>query len=458
VRLRFKSFAAAALALAGACSTYVPAPLDPIAVAQRQKGSQLVVKTVRTELARLAPGYQWNGEEWNDLTLFAAAMTINPEIASARARVEASVAESSAARVMQGPSLTLSAEYAFNPSEASSWLYGVAGELGALNSGRRNRARAADIAARSAGFDYAAAVWNVRMAIRRAMDETYVAGAELEIAIALAEWRRRQYEAMRNRVDSGEASRLDLDLVRSDLTGALQKRISAAAALQVAKRDLASAIGISIAAADGMKFSAAERDLPDDWVLKDQEVVEALSARGEILAAAADYDKSEADLRAAVSAQYPEIRFAPGYTWERGLKKLPFALTLNFPSADLNSKAIRAAELRRTEAGLRLEAAVAGVITGVDRAETSYQATLKTLEEVRNKILPGARAMAAQADREIQLGEIDRVEWAAAQAASSSAELEALSAERAALEARAAMEDALRHPLSGPELQVGAVQ
>ena len=56
-----------------------------------------------------------------------------------------------------------------------------------------------------------------------------------------------------------------------------------------------------------------------------------------------DQAKCYANLRGELARQYPAVSLGPGYTWERGLVKLPFAINLAVPSFDLNRAAIRAA-------------------------------------------------------------------------------------------------------------------
>nr|QQZ49430.1 hypothetical protein JKL49_20890 [Phenylobacterium glaciei] len=72
-----------------------------------------------------------------------------------------------------------------------------------------------------------------------------------------------------------------------------------------------------------------------------------------MLRAVVDYDLAESALRTEVARQYPEVRIGPGYTYDHGVQKIPFNLTLVLPPLDLNRAAIAQAEARRTEAGAR---------------------------------------------------------------------------------------------------------
>jgi CRISPR system Cascade subunit CasA len=108
------------------------------------------------------------------------------------------------------------------------------------------------------------------------------------------------------------------------------------------------------------------------------------------------------------------------------------------------------------EAGRALEAAVASVTNSIERAAAAYDAARAELYIARQQTVPTAEAIAAQADREFELGAIDRGEWVASQAGLAAAKFEEALAEQTALEARSLLEEALRQPLGGPELQIGA--
>ena len=69
--------------------------------------------------------------------------------------------------------------------------------------------------------------------------------------------------------------------------------------------------------------------------------------------------------------------------------------------------------------------------------------------------LPIAARLAAQADRELAAGAIDRSDWAAAQAGLEIARLAELDALARAIMADAALEESMRRPLSGPETLIG---
>ena len=304
-------------------------------------------------------------------------------------------------------------------------------------------------------YDYAEAVWTVRMAICRGLAEQILTTREIEIGQKLAEVRARQVAALERRVEGGEAIRSDLERVRADAAGDARRLVDAQARRMASQIGLAEAVGVAPASVTGATlswngFDAAKSPAPDVAGFRDA----ALLARADVLRAAAAYDLAEADLRGEVAKQWPEIHIGPGYTWERGLVKLPFSVGLVLPTLDLNRGAIAAAEARRAEAGIHLEAVIGRAHAAIDGALIEQEAAHADLLRVREVDIQTAKRVAAQADQELVNGAIDRVDWAAAQAGLYLSELAETDALRRVHSADAALEDALRRPLEGPELLI----
>jgi outer membrane protein, heavy metal efflux system len=439
------------------CASYHAAPLAPEVIAGRYASRGFDADAVRTELARIAPTAVWDGQTWDRLSLFAAALAANPSVAEARARAASAQAAARAARAGPAVSLTLTAEYARNPPESSPWLYGVTSDV-PLDIGARRGARvsAAQFVALAARYDFSEAVWLTRMAIRRALAERILAAREEQIGEELMRLRERQVSALERRFEAGEAARSELERVRTEASVDARHMTDAEGRLIAARLALAQALGVSSAAIDNAPLTWDGFDSPvapeEAEVTRLREA--ALLARGDILRAAAAYDQAEAELRGAVARQWPELHLGPGYTWERGLVKLPLSVGLTLPSLDLGRNEVRAAEAHRTEAGAHLEAVVAGAQSAIDGALSERAAARGALVRVREADLHAARLAAEQSDREIADGAIDRVDWAAAQVGLRLAQLAEVDALRRVHEADASLEDALRRPLDGPELAI----
>jgi CRISPR system Cascade subunit CasA len=179
-----------------------------------------------------------------------------------------------------------------------------------------------------------------------------------------------------------------------------------------------------------------------------------VAGRADVLKAVVTYDQAEADLRGEVARQAPSISLGPGYTWERGLVKLPFALNLGLPSFDLNHAAIAAAEARRAQAGAAIESALANAQGAIEQALAERNAAWAALDRIRRTELPQTQAVAARADGQLAAGSIGRIDWTAAKIAAQEARLAQVDALARVVAADAALEEAMRKPLEGPETMI----
>jgi CRISPR system Cascade subunit CasA len=441
--------ALAIVLLLAACAHYEPRPLSVGAMTDRGQPAAIDPDAVKAELLGLAPSRPWDGVSWDEISLLAAALAYNPDLRAALAGAAAAAAEVRAAQVSPGPTLTLTAEYAFNPTESSPWLFGLATDQ-LLDFGGKRRARIADadIAAKASTYSFGNAVWNARSEIATAIAAVKSSSDIAALYDKIAPLRNRQVTALRNQRAEGEASSLDLERIRQAAASDASAAAAARSESRAARLSLARAIGVAPAAVDALTLESGAPDparpLPPDLRAN------ALQARPDIFDAVVAYDRSEAALRAAVAAQYPEIHVGPGYMWERGLSKLPFNLTLSFPSADFGAAGIAAAEARREEAARNLEAAVATAERSVDAAHETYRAALEAFEIARVQTLPAARAIAAQADRAMEAGAVDRSTWADAKIGALAAAIDGARAELALITARVALENALRRSFDNP--------
>ena len=442
---------AISFSLLGACAHYQPQPLAVGDIADRGRPAALDTETVKAELAKIAPEQAWEGASWSENSLLAAALAYNPDLRAARAGAEAAQTEAKAARVRPGPTLTLTAEYAFDPTATPPWLFGLAtDQLLDLGGRRRARIAEADIAAKAAAYSFDIAVWNARSEIATTIAAVNSSSGVAAVYDEIVPLRNRQVAALRNQLVEGAASSLDLERVRQSAANDATAAASARSENRAARLSLAKAIGVAPAAIDGLTLEqgAVERN----GALSSNLRANALQARPDIFDAVVAYDRSEEVLRAAVAAQYPEIHVGPGYTWERGLSKLPFNLTLAFPSADFGAAGIAAAEARREEAARKLEAAVATAQRSVDSAFETYRAAREAYEIIRDQTLPTAQAIAAQADRALDVGAMDRSTWADAKIGALTAAIDLARAEQALIAARVALERELRQSFDNPAL------
>lgn len=426
------------------------AAADPRALA-------LDLNAIRQVRQSLAPATQSDEIHWDRLSLLAAAIVGNPSLAEARAKIATAEAEARQSRIGPAPALTLTAEYANDTSASSPWLLGGAIDIPLdLGGTRTTRIETAALSVQSARYAYAEALWAARMAIVRGLADHFSASAQARLYRELGDLYARQMAAMERRLAAGEVSRADLERVRAEGADAARNASDAEARSATALRQVAEAVGVSPAALPAAGLVWQDFDAPgtDAVPASDELRHKALLARADIGDALVGYQQSENGLKSAVAKQYPAVTIGPGYTWERGLVKVPFSLGLVLPPLDLNRHAIATAEAKRAEAGRHLETVVVTAQAAIDRALTESRAARAALVHIRQSEAPTANRLALQADRELKAGAIDRVEWASARAGALRARIAESQAVARLHAADAALEDALRRPLAGPELAI----
>jgi cobalt-zinc-cadmium efflux system outer membrane protein len=418
----------------GACATYATAPPHPETYAARLQSQRLDERPA--------------GAVWTGADLLRAALTRNPDIAAARGRYLTAVAAARTAKLSPPLTLTLTAEYASN--ETPRWGYGGAADI-PLDIGARRGARvtSADLQALQALYAYGDAVWTVRTALEKARADLASLDEELPLAEQAVALRRDREAGLERRVAAGQDPRAIALTARTDRLAAERRLADAQARRDQAQGALAKALGVGQAAVQGLALAPPPPAPP----LNDLATwrADAAQSRSDVLKAIADYDLSETALRLEVAKQYPEVRLAPGYSYDHGIRKFPFSLSLALPTYDLNRRAIDQAETARAASGRSLEAVQASALAAVDAAVASLAGAQADIDRTRSQDLPLARRLATNAALSVRLGETDRTDDLAARAAVVDAQLTLLTAQRAAGAATADLEDALRRSFDPAE-------
>jgi cobalt-zinc-cadmium efflux system outer membrane protein len=178
--------------------------------------------------------------------------------------------------------------------------------------------------------------------------------------------------------------------------------------------------------------------------------------RADVHGAVLGYSVAEEALRLEVAKQFPQVHIGPAYTWDHGVHRLQFNLSMELPILNQNRGLIGEAEARRQQAGAHLEGTVATAYQEIDEAIRQWHLALERVADARGPVYDAAQHIYEETEREFEAGNNDRTELVAARVARSLVELQIIDAARTAQEALAALEDAMRRPLEGPELDIAA--
>jgi outer membrane protein TolC len=460
------------VALAPGCVHYQPRPLSTERIATTFSQRKLDDPGLRAFIdARLpARAGQWPRKSWDRADLLLAVLYFNDAVTEGRATVELAVAARGTARERPNPTVSLLTEYANEGDQltqyasqqggAPLWLWGLTPDI-PLDVGIKRAARiaAADLTANQARYDFLEVIWKERAALRRALVDVLMTQREIAILERVHTDRQAQLEMARNRLEAGAASHGDLDRLVADAIADEQRLHEARRRGSAARSALASTIGVPVAALESVSFSWDGLDEPQ--AVNQAQITrwrdEALLARTDVHSAVVAYSVAEEELRLEVAKQYPVVHIGPAYTWDHGVHRLQFYLSMELPILNQHRGPIAEAEARREQSGARLEAIVARAYQETDEAVRQWHLALERVADARGPVYENAARLYDETQKGFDAGNDDRTELVAARVARSLAELQILDAVRTAQEALAALEDALRRPLEGPEVDVVGV-
>jgi outer membrane protein TolC len=444
----------------GGCVHYTPHPLPPDRIVASFSERSLADPQLHTLLDNRLPARtaEWPRPQWDRADLLIAMLYFNDAVAQSRGAEHVALAARRTARERPNPTVSILTEYANQHDGSPLWLWAITPDW-LLDFGTKRSARiaASDLSAQQAQYELTEVIWREREALRRALADMLITQREVSLLESVHQDRATQLEMARRRLELGAATRGDVDRLVGDAVLDEQRLYDARRRSSAARSALASTLGVPVAALDNVELTWNGIDSPQDV---DEKVLQrwredALLARGDVHGAVAAYSVAEQNLRLEVARQYPDLHIGPAYTWDHGVKRLQFNLaSLALPIFNRNQGAIGEAEARREEAGARLEGTVATAYQEIDEAIRQWHIALARLADARGAVYDAAQRIYQETERGFQAGSNDRTELVAARIGRTLSELQVLDAVRTAQEALAVLEDAMRRPLEGPELEV----
>jgi outer membrane protein TolC len=453
---------AAALAACGPYQHYRPAPPSgaPAAVSAAFRARALSdARLAAFVAAHDAPGETPPGDSgWSPRQLALAALYQRAELAEARAVLAAAAAAARTAGLRPEPSASASAERASRADEGKSspWTAsltaGVTLETGGKRAARVARARAATLGAR---LRLDAAGWEAAQGAARSA--VALAGAERELRDADAEAAalRSVLELLRARYAEGRITLADLALAETAVRSATVAAVQARRARTDARLALARALAVPLGEVARLvvRVEGDAHPAPGCGVLDTLGAAAlqtlALQRRFDLGAALADYAVTEADVRAEVARQYPDLTLGPGIAWDEGV--LRWALAAGTPAIPRarNRGPIAEALARRAAQGARVRVVQDSTLATLDAAAADC-ADARLEVAATDSLREAARRELEVAEAAYRRGETGRTEVALATLASVRAERAFQQAAQRRRAAGAALESAAGTWLSGP--------
>jgi outer membrane protein TolC len=433
------------------CVAYQPRPLESAKLARNFDKRSLSDSALRAYIERES-GHAlaaWPAVHWDRQMLTLAAGFYSPTLAAARAQQQGAQGGAEAARAKPNPTLDFPFEYALNhhgegrpytTGPALTWTI----ETGGKRSARIDQAAALTTVARLNLIDVA---WKVRSQVRAALLSVFAEKRSITILAQKAELLERSVELLDHRLLAGAAALLDVRRAQLLLSQTQAELAAAEVALGTARARLATAVGIPVAALDGVEFDfndfehAAVVPAPADARLT------VIQYRADLQAALADYEASQAALRHEIARQYPDIHLGTGYIYDTGANKISFGLAgVTLPLFDKNRGAIAQAEARRAELAARVEALQAAVLNELDNNLARYRGSIAAVERAARQTATATHQRDSM-NASFAAGATDRLELTQARADFQTFALDYLNAVVALQEASGLLEDAMQHAL-----------
>jgi outer membrane protein TolC len=447
--LRFISAALAVGFFAG-CVTYQAKELIPATTQSQLESRTLQDGGLRRFLTAHAGAVA--DDRWDLSRLTLAAFYFSPELEIARTQLSAAQANLRVAAARANPSLNVTPGYnQAATGGVTPWILGYALDVPLeLNRVRTHRTAEAQAQVEAARLSLAAAAWQTRTAVRRALTELHAAEGAARV------WREQQpllaaaAKIVDAQVRAGDVSPFEAASSRTALSRAELAAREADRAMALARSRLAEVVGVPLAALADVKISFAGLAEPVAPLAPIEVRRFAAQNRADLLAALADYAAAEFALRIEIGRQYPDLAFGPGYQLDQGEGKWSLSLGITLPLLHQNQGPIAAAAARREVAAAKFLALQHHVLAEVDRAASAYTSALGDLDAV-NAMQANLARQAGALRAQKTAGEISPLELTRAQ-------LELADAARAELDARSrveqaltAFEDAVQRPLTWPE-------
>lgn len=435
------------------CARFHSQPLSPARTADQLDSRSLTNAALKsfleTNLHRPFPA--WPAAAWDFETLTLVAFYYHPSLDVARADWHVASAGIETSSELPNPTATWSLANEPAPDAFSPWIPGLVFDIPVETAGKRRfRTEQARHASEAARYNLATSAWQVRSQLRASLLDLFAARERAELLRHQVQVRERLAERFDRQQQAGAISVAELNPARLGLIRARADLADADRAVAEARPRVAAALGLPVAALNGVEFqfdlavppTAAELTTPEARRL-------ALLGRADILSALSDYAAAQSALQLEIAKQYPDIHLSPGYSWNAGSageNDWQIGATVELPLLSHHRGAVEEASARRESGAARFLALQAKVIGEIDGALASFRASetnVATLDSLTAVQASQQKAIASQFDA----GAVDRVDMVSAELELDTSRLARLDAQVKLQQALGALEDAMQRPL-----------
>lgn len=434
------------------CVRFQPRPLSTEDGASRLEQRSFTNESFRTYLETNLQRHieTWPLAAWDLTSLTFAAFYYNPELETARAHYASATAGKLVAAERPNPILSVSPAYNTTTTIPSPWLVTASLDVPIETAGKRGyRIEHALRLSEAARYAIAAAAWQVRVSLRRALVELWAAAGAESLLRDKLEAQKALVAVLEKEFAAGALSRIEVTRERVALAETELAVLDAETRRAQARAQVAAAVGVPEAAFANAEFSFALFEQPPSDLPSTEARRRALLNREDVLGALAEYAASESALRLEIAKQYPDIHLSPGYEFDQGDNKWGLGLGVELPIVNRNRGRIAEAEAQRRETAARFNAVQTRVLGEIETALAAY-GNARQKVAAANTLLEASKKQQQLANQSFEAGEVDRLVVASARLESTTAALARFETLWKAQIAFGAVEAALHTPLELP--------
>lgn len=431
---RLRGFLAASLLACAGCTSYRADPLNPAAELAAFTRRDLTTAVQGTGSASSA------AQGFAEPDLVAIALRLNPDLVVSRTRRGVAEAALITAGTWPNPEFGLAIRGGSPGVTADLDLLAVL-----LRPGERGARKAsAEATQRETLAQIAAEEWQVVGQVRSARLDLLSAIALRQAAQDTADLSRRGANALEKRRALGDVSDLEVATIGTEAASAERSLREAIAAVASRARALNRLLGLPVDLRLPVAGSGEPLAMIDVATVVPADLgMAVLHGRLDLVAAQAAYDRTEHELRLAISKQYPALRIGPSASRDGDGTTIGGAVSLEVPIFDRNQGGIRAAETARDEARARFQAALQHALADAGEAAAAVRTASAEVTALDTDLMPVARRALDLADRAVQARDMGVIDYLAVRRLWLDAQRARLEAVTAAHRAQIALDAAL---------------
>ena len=351
----------------------------------------------------------------------AVGLSLNPDLRAFRRERGLAEGELVSARLVPNPEIAASV-LANLPNSGGGLGSAVGSILAAIRRPGEKSARIGSAQARiqAVNSQISTQEWKLAGDIRKAYLTTLAAEEQLclvEASLKLQERIKTYYE---QKLQLGDASRLDLNLVNIEYTQALRDQQKSSAEVNQARQLLNRVLGLP--PAYSLKLRASSQLLsyrPVHLDLASLDLI-ALESNNELATLKHEYEQAEQDLRLAYLQRIPWFRVGPGFERESSDRegttdRLGLAFALDIPVFNRNQGEIAVREATRDKIREEFTAKLYSVEADLHDAYLALEAQERLIQLFKDSIQPALEENARLTEAGFQVGELNLIELIATQ-------------------------------------------